>query len=308
MSIRICDFQKEYKEPIALALGFFDCMHVGHVRLVNCVNAFCAEHQNVKSALLTFTNDPNIVFGKEREIYSFEDRVSVLEKLSIDVVVGACFDSGFINTSASDFLKILCENFNIKFIAVGADYTFGKNASGNVDLLKDFCASQRITLEVVPFERVNGEKLSTSNLKSLVKSGAVDVLNPLLSQPYFVSGRVLHAKHNGTPMGFPTANLAINKDRLPLCSGIYATICTIDGVDYPSMTNVGAKPTFDDDSPSIETYIFDFCQDLYGKQINVGFIKRTRDIIKFEDASALKNRLHQDETVIREILNNRGKI
>ncbi len=308
MGIRICDFNIGYKQPIALALGFFDCMHVGHKRLVDAVKGYCKENNAVQSALLTFSNDPNIAFGKSKEIYNFENRVSILEKLSMDVVIGAKFNNEFINMSADDFLDNLCTNFDIQFIAVGADYTFGKGALGDVNLLHNYCEKHNIVLCVVPFERVDGEKLSTTRLKSLVKCGAVDVLNSLLCYPYFVKGKVIHAKHNGTLMGFPTANLAINNDRLPLCSGIYATICVIDGKEYPSMTNVGAKPTFDDDTPSIETYIFDFSQDLYGKEIEIQFLKRTRDIFKFEDKQALATQLRQDEAQIRKILSSEGKL
>lgn len=150
--------------------------------------------------------------------------------------------------------------------------------------------------------------MSTRNLKNLVSSGKVSELDSLLSQPYFVKGVVLHAKHNGTEIGFPTANIAIDRNRLPLCDGIYATFTHIDGKAYPSMTNVGAKPTFNDNTPSIETYIFDFDADLYGKEIQIDFIERTRDIQKFANKQELHNRLQLDERQIREILKNRRDV
>lgn len=302
MAIDICDFNNGYKQPIAIALGFFDCIHIGHSRLINAVNSYRNQHFGVKSALLTFTNDPNLVFGKKKEIYTFDDRVDVLESMSIDVVVGATFDADFINTSYDDFLNKLGADFDIRFIAVGADYTFGKGAEGDVAKLGEFCIKNAIKLCVVPFEELDGEKLSTTYLKYLVQEGKVDSLCELLSSPYFIKGTVLHAKHNGTAMGFPTANISIDRNRLPLCEGIYATLCYIDGKKYQSMTNVGAKPTFGDDSVSIEAYIFDFNQDLYGKEIKIEFIERTRDVIKFQDKNALVEQLKKDEMQIRNIL------
>ncbi len=302
MSIKIVDFNEKYDAPIAIALGFFDCIHIGHKRLASEVINYTKLHVGVQSALFTFSNDPNTLFNKSKAIYTFDDRVCLLDNLGLDVVVKAMFDQSFMSMSPNDFLLQLTNNKDIRFIAVGADYTYGKNAEGNVDTLRAFCNQNGIELSVVPFEKRNGEKLSTRNLKCLVSSGNVRELNILLSQPYFIKGVVLHAKHNGTGLGFPTANIAIDRNRLPLCDGIYATITHVDGKTYPSMTNVGAKPTFNDNSPSIETYIFDFDKDLYGKEIQIDFIERTRDIQKFENTQALHERLQLDEKQIREIL------
>lgn len=308
MSVKIVDFNEKFDAPIALALGFFDCIHIGHKRLATKVVDYAKSHDDVQSALFTFSNDPNVLFNKPKEIYSFEDRVYVLDNLGLDVVVKALFDELFMSMSPKDFLLKLTDNLNVRFIAVGADYTFGKNAEGNVDKLRTFCNQNGIELCVVPFEKHNGEKLSTRNLKCLVSSGNVGELDALLTQPYFVKGVVLHAKHNGTGLGFPTANIAIDRNRLPLCDGIYATITHVGGKTYPSMTNVGAKPTFNDNSPSIETYIFDFNADLYGKEIQIDFIERTRDIQKFGNTQELHERLQLDEAQIREILKCRRNV
>lgn len=143
------------------------------------------------------------------------------------------------STSPQGFLDKLVGNFDVKCIVVGADYTFGKNAGGNVDMLKHYCEMHGIVLNIVPFETVCGEKLSTTYLKSLVKSGEVKKLNSHLAVPYFMSGVVQHARHKGTGMGFPTVNIAPDSLRLALKDGIYATFCNIDGKIYESMTNVG---------------------------------------------------------------------
>lgn len=297
----VIDFYSVNDRPIALALGFFDCIHKGHEALVHSAINFSKEH-SINSAILTFSNDPNLFFKKERQIYTIDDRISILERIGMDFVITANFDNSFASLSPDEFLTALSSNFNVKAIFIGADYTFGAEAKGDVKYLAGFCKTNGIELFVLPYEMVCGEKLSTRNLKSLVKSGEVEVLNTYLSSPYFMKGTVLHERHAGTNIGFPTANIKPNENRLPLANGIYATYCIIDGKKYMSMTNVGIKPTFADNSISIESYILDFSQDVYGKEIKVEFIKKMRDIIRFESASQLKLQLSKDEQNAREIL------
>lgn len=301
--MKILDFEKQYDVPVALALGFFDCIHKGHQKL--CERAIeYAKANGIESALLTFTNDPNVLFGNEKQIFCFSDRVKVLEKCGLDVVIGALFDDKFASLSPLDFLDVLTSDFNVKSIFVGADYTFGKFAAGNVDLLRKYCDNRGILLCIVPFETSDGVKISTSKLKSYVKNGQVDKLDEYLALPYFMSGEVLHARHKGTGMGFPTTNIAPDESRLQLENGIYATFCEVEGKIFKSMTNVGTKPTFSDNSVSVETYIIDFSGDVYGKNIVVYFIEKMRDIVKFASQTELKAQLDSDKERAKKILDN----
>lgn len=304
MQTKIIDFNTVNDEPLALALGFFDCIHKGHESLVRSAIDF-SKKNNISSALLTFSNDPNLFFEKEKQIYSFNDRVDVLNKIGIDYVISTKFDIQFANLRPEEFLSILMSNFNIKSLFVGADYTFGAAAKGDVNTLSAFCKDNDIQLCIVPFEEVDGEKLSTRNLKSLVKNGNITMLNKYLSEPYFMRGIIVHERHQGTNIGFPTANIKPNADRLPLKDGIYATYCIVDGTEYMSMTNVGAKPTFEDNSISVETYIMDFNKDVYGKEIEIVFVKKMREIIKFASKEQLIGQLRSDEDNARKILRKR---
>ncbi len=301
--MKILDFENQYDCPVALALGFFDCIHKGHQKL--CERAIdYAKANGIESALLTFSNDPNVLFDGEKQIYCFSDRVKVLEKCGLDIVIAALFDDKFASLSPLDFLDELTSNFNVKSIFVGADYTFGKSAAGNVDLLCKYCNVKGISLFIVPFETTDGVKISTSKLKAFVKNGRVDKLNEYLALPYFISGEVLHARHKGTSMGFPTTNIAQNESRLQLKNGIYATFCEVDGKIFKSMTNVGTKPTFSDNSVSVETYIIDFSGNVYGKTISVYFIEKMRDIVRFASQLELKAQLDNDEVNANKILDN----
>lgn len=299
--IEVVDFNSVNDHPIAIALGFFDCIHKGHEMLARSAIQYAKEH-SIESAILTFSNDPNVFFNKDKQIYTIEDRVFVLEQIGMDIVITSKFDNTFASMSPDEFLKVLTSHFNVKAIFIGADYTFGVNASGDANYLDKFCTANNIELDILPYEMACGEKLSTRNLKSLVKSGEVDTLNGYLSSPYFIQGTVQHERHAGTNIGFPTANIKPNSDKLPLASGVYATYCIVDGEKYMSMTNVGCKPTFSDNSISIESYILDFSEDVYDKQIEVIFVKRMRDIIPFVSVEDLKQQLEKDEAHARKIL------
>lgn len=299
--MKCVDFKNSIKEPLAISLGFFDCIHKGHESLVRSAIRY-AHERALNSALLTFSNDPNVFFNKDKQIYTVEDRQKVLVNLGVDFLVTAQFDNDFSALSPQQFFDALTSRFNIKAIFIGEDYTFGARAMGNADTLKAYCEQCGVKLVIVPFENVAGEKLATRNLKSLVKNGEVSTLNDYLSEPYFMDGIVLHERHAGTSIGFPTANIKQNADRLPLANGIYATICNVDCKKYIAMTNVGSKPTFGDNSASVETYIIDFNGDVYGKQIQVQFIQKMREIVHFSSKDELVEQLQQDEARAREIL------
>lgn len=299
-------FYDKYNGRIALALGFFDCIHVGHAALIGRTVAW-AKERGTQSALLTFTNDINVAFGAPKQIYTFDDRLQVLAKQGVDMVIGCPFDDKFAAMSPDMFLRSLADNFDIAAVFVGADYTFGNGAAGDVKFLAEWCDKQGIELNIVPFECENGKKISTSALKALVTAGDVEALNGYLSQTYFMRGKVVHAREVGRGLGFPTANIPIDSDRLPLRDGIYATQVELDGRSFAAMTNVGAKPTFGDSNASIETYIFDFDGEIYGKEITLSFFKRTRDVTRFESAEQLKNQLAQDEAQIKEYFSRKGK-
>lgn len=300
--MRYLDLNEKYKNPIVLALGFFDCIHRGHKLLVDTAREYGKTHC-AESALLTFSNDPSEFLGREKQIYGFDDRACVLKNLGLENIITAKFDAEFASLDKERFLDILTENFNVKAIITGSDYTFGNRAEGDVNYLINYCAQKNIVVITVPFETYDGCKISTSQMKNLVKSGDIVKLNTLLSEPYFISGEVVSERHVGAKLGYPTANIKISDNRLPLADGVYATILQADGRIHTSVTNVGTKPTFGIDSESIETYILNFNGDLYGKTVRLSFIARIRDVKKFLTVDDLKAQLSRDVGFVRELLN-----
>lgn len=300
--MRYLHLNEKYKNPIVLALGFFDCIHRGHRLLVDTACEYGKIH-GAESALLTFSNDPSEFLGREKQIYALEDRAYVLKNLGLENIITAKFDSDFASLDKERFLDILTGNFNVKAIITGSDYTFGNRAEGDVNYLINYCAKKNIVVITVPFETYDGRKISTSDMKNLVKSGDIGTLNTLLSDPYFITGEVESARHVGTALGYPTANIRIPDNRLPIGDGVYATILQAEGKIHTSVTNVGAKPTFGIDSESIETYILNFNGDLYGKTVRLSFITRIRDVKKFLTVDDLKSQLSRDVGFVRELLN-----
>lgn len=290
---------EKYDKPIVIALGFFDCIHKGHKALINEAQRIAVKFQ-AESAFITFATDPNPRLNKTNQIYSLNQRKIVAKNLGVENLVYANFDEKFAQTEGVDFLNLLTNNFNIKAVVVGRDYKFGKNASCNVEFLKNFLASLDIKTKIVPFEKNYQRKISTTNLKKLVIEGNISLLNASLTQPYFQIGNIVHAKNRGTYLGFPTANMSINTDCLKLASGIYATKIYVDGKVHYGMTNVGEKPTFEDNDYSIETYIFNFNKDIYGKEVKLEYYKKIRNVIKFKSIPELVNQMQSDEQNIKE--------
>ncbi len=288
-----------YKNPIVIALGFFDCVHLGHLALINEAKKMAAK-LGAETAISTFANDPNSLLNKQPQVYSIEERKIIFENNDIDNIICETFDVDFASQSPKEFLDNLTARFNIVGVVVGKDYTFGQGASGNVCFLKDYFNDSNVKVKILPFEKVNTKKISTRYIKKFIEEGDIQVVNRLLTQPYFIVGEVVHAKHRGTVIGYPTANVSAHKDTVSLAPGIYLTKVHVDGKSYAGITNVGAKPTFNDNEYTVETHILDFNKDIYGKTIIIEFHKKIRDIIKFSSVPALCNQLGLDEKEARQ--------
>ncbi len=294
------DFSTTDKSARAIALGFFDCIHLGHASLIRQTVELAAKLE-AASAVFTFSNDPNAHFGKSKQIYTFEERCEAIEALGAASVISAEIDDTLSSLSAEDFLAELFERFNVKAIAAGKDYTFGKDGAGDVRLLTEFAKKRGAEVKICDFVLENGSKLSTGELKTFVNEGNIRALNCRLSQPYFMLGHVTHGRGVGAKIGFPTANLAVGNRLMPK-DGIYATLAEVDGKSYPSMTNIGARPTFSNEERAVEVNIFDFNEDIYGKDLKLTFLDRTRDVLTFPSVDELVAQLSRDRAQIKDIL------
>ena len=294
----LTNFNANNDKKVVLALGYFDCLHIGHKRLVLTAKLM-AEKAGAISGVFTFSNNPgNLLKKKNKLINTFEERLVILEKLGVDAVFHTEFTRDFMSISAQEFLQLLKDK-NVVGVVCGFDYTFGKMSSGNVQMLKEFCEQNNIMFSMVDMVGFDGEKASASLIKDFLIDGEIEKVNECLGHKYFMTGNVCHGHGIGTTQVFPTANIKIPQDKLYPKFGVYAGEVNVDNQIFKCVLNVGSRPTFDDDIDSIEVYILDYNGDLYGKDITVYFSKYLREIKKFDSAQQLKEQIAKDIEVAK---------
>lgn len=298
--MKIIPFYEKTNSPIVLCLGGFDSLHIGHKMLIEKANLLKKAY-SAKSALFTFSNDFSTFLGKKNgQVFTFKERVFILQKSNIDEVYFAELNDEFASISPLNFLNQLVDNRAIRALICGKDFKFGKDAKGDVGLLKTFCKEKNIHLEVCDFATNNfGQKVSTTLVKESLLSGNIKMANHLLGDKYFIMGEVVMGRQVGRTLGFPTANIMIDQNKMPIKSGVYSAEVKIEGKLYKAIVNVGNAPTFNENNYLIECHIKDFNGDLYGQELIVYFCDYIRPIIKFEGIEQLIEQLNKDLTVIK---------
>ena len=293
--IRQIDYKTGCPDRIVLCLGFFDCVHRGHNSLLQRAKLF-AKIDFAKCAVFTFCDNPFGALGrKDKEIFTYDERVFRLWQLGADVVVKAEPDAKFFATDANDFLDGLFERFNISAIVAGSDYTYGAGAKGNASTLKKYCRDRGADCYIVDMvEYAAGRKIASREIRELVAKGEIEKINALLPLPYIVAGKVVRGRHDGTTIGTPTANIDIPDEKLPVAEGVYDTNVLIDGVRLRAVTNVGEHPTFGDSHYNVESYILHWNGNIYGKTIVVEFLRKIRDVKKFDTKEDLGAQIAKD--------------
>lgn len=287
--------------PTVVALGFFDGVHLGHASLISKAKELAVN--GVKSVVYTFDKHPSAFFGnKVPMITPGDDRISVLKSFQTDYVYVQEITPEFLNISPEDFVcEILIKKLGAVHIISGENYTFGKNKSGNTEILKKLCDVYGIKYTVLPFCTDNGDIISSSLVRSLLSEGNIERANRILGRPFEISGEVVHCRNVGHTLGFPTANILPRNDaQLPL-PGVYATNTVIKGKRFPSVTNVGSAPTFSENKMIIESHILDFDKDIYSEEIRIAFLKLIRKQQKFSSAHQLAEQLNKDCITRRKI-------
>lgn len=294
--LRIIDYNSDekIKEPCVIMLGYFDGMHIGHRALLHAALARAAK-EHLKVVIMTFYEGK-----KGAQIYLFEERVKLFDKLGADYVLAARFDESFKSITKDEFINSIFNKFNVKALVCGEDFTFGKNACGNINDVKQSAFEHGASLIEMPLVGIYEHKAAASLAKEYLDSGDIKKLNKLLGDRYFISGKVSsEGRKVGTKLGFPTANLHISPEKYPLRQGVYAVGVELDKREYKGIANYGSRPTFNDGQVVFEVYIDGYDGDLYGKKITVYIDGRIRDIEKFASADELKIQLKKDLEKIR---------
>ena len=280
-----------------LTLGVFDGLHLGHQRIMQTVVESAAAIDAVPT-VITFDPHPRAVLHLDKApplLQTLDQRLANFEVLGIKQTIVIRFDREFADTDAETFLAdIVHERLQAREVFLGKGFFFGKNRGGNIELLREMSRRLGFFADEVAEVRLRGQRISSSKIRNLLAEGKVNLARRMLGRPYGVEGQIIHGLQRGRTIGFPTANLHPHNRVIPKF-GVYATATLIDGVWRRSITNVGIRPTFDDgQTPSIESYIFDFDGDLYGDVLRVRFLHRIRDERKFASIDELRAQIRRD--------------
>jgi len=296
-----------YKNAV-ITIGNFDGVHLGHQKLFRNLKEK-AIALNGTSIAMTFEPHPVRVLKKNNHlplITLYEQKVELIKKTGIDVLICIPFTQEFATISAEKFVEdILVKRIGIKAIAVGEDYTFGKNREGNIDLLKilgNKCGFEVIVINELHISNIYPEKISSTKIRELVMAGKIAESQKLLGRYYQIRGKVeVGRDRGGKLLGFPTANINLYDELRPEI-GVYAVTVECKGEKFKGVANIGYSPTFDDNIFTVEVHILNFEENIYGQKIRVNFIDRLRNEKKFSNISELSEQIKKDIIKAREIL------
>jgi riboflavin kinase/FMN adenylyltransferase len=280
-----------------LALGNFDGVHRGHRKILERVRRVANEH-GTSAVAMTFDPHPPRIVRPDKAPPLLMTHAQKLEALADTGLQGAAivrFTPELSRWDPETFVRnVLVDWLHVSEVWVGANFLFGHDRAGNFTMLRTLGARYGFKAEKIDPVRYKDFVVSSTRVRRLVSEGRVDEAGALLGHQYFIDGNVVHGDHRGRTIGFPTANLCTENELLPP-TGVYATTTRIDGIVYPSITNVGTRPTVDASGrTTIETHVFNLDRDLYGRPLRLGFVQRLRDERAFESLDALRQQIETD--------------
>jgi riboflavin kinase / FMN adenylyltransferase len=294
-------------ESSIITLGNFDGLHLGHQELIRKIIQRAEETASL-SMVVTFRPHPLKILAPEKcppLISIYEEKIRLFEKLGIDVLVKIPFSLDFAAMEPRDFVKnILCDLLGAKEIFVGYNYRFGKGRKGDIRMLRELGEEFGFAVREVEQVSLNGEVISSTRIRQLLKNGEVEDAAKFLGRPYALCGIVVKGDGRGRGLGFPTANIASRHAIIP-SNGVYAVKLFVRDRHYNGVVNIGMRPTFDARTLAIEVHIFDFDEDVYGEEVSIYFIGRIRGEKKFAGAPELISQIKDDITTAKELLSKR---
>ncbi|WP_186420697.1 bifunctional riboflavin kinase/FAD synthetase [Bosea sp. CS1GBMeth4] len=289
---------------LVLALGNFDGVHRGHAELARVAGAMAAE-RGTQAAALTFEPHPRSLFRPEQPVFRLTPepvKVELLAGLGLSPSFVVPFDRAVAGIPAEAFVdELLLGRLGAAGLVCGYDFHFGKARTGSPEMLQARAGHAGVPVAVVPPFAFRGEPVSSTLVRAALEAGDVGHAAALLGRPWFVRGEVAHGDKRGRELGYPTANMHLARD-CRLRFGIYAVRMKIDGAWRDGVASFGSRPTFDDGAPRLETFVFDFSGDLYGRTVDVAFVAFLRGEAKFDTLEALIAQMDADTVSARGIL------
>lgn len=295
--VHFADIYRRTEKGVGVGLGNFDGLHLGHAALIEALKNKCAERA-IPSVVYTFANHPNNVLFPETPtslIVTNTQKTALMKGMGVDGVFFEHFDKKYAAATPEQFVKeILVDKLNAKVVVTGQNYSFAHKGSGTPELLEKLGEKYGFETVVIPHVNIDGQVVSSTLLRSIIKSGEIEKYPLYTGRRYSLPGIVEQGRRVGKSLGFPTANILPREGFALPESGVYITETMIGGKYYGGITNVGNNPTFELKKTTVETHLFDYNECLYGQNIEVFFNKRVRGEIKFSSPEELSARVMQD--------------
>ena len=284
-------------------------MHRGHLKIIERVRRG-AEERNAVAIAMTFDPHPSKILRPDKApalLMTNQQKLDALARAGMHGVAMVRFTPELARWDPETFVRIvLVEWLHVAEVWVGANFLFGHERAGNFSTLRSLGARYGFRAEKIDPVRYKDFVVSSTRIRRLISEGRVDEAGALLGHHYAIEGSVVQGQHRGRGLGFPTANLCSENELIPP-RGVYATTVTMDGLAYPSVTNIGRRPTFEETEENvIETHVLDFDKDLYGARLRLGFVQRLRDEKRFDDLEALKRQIDADQGNARGLFDRMG--
>lgn len=286
------------------ALGFFDGVHLGHQVLLRTCRDLAEKHR-AGAGVVTFANHPDaLVFGAAPGLINTpQDREQLLRKVyGMDTLVTLPFDRTLLDTPWDTFLENLRNTHQAAGFVCGADFRFGRRGEGSAQTLSEFCRDRGLPYAVVPEQLLEGVRVSSTYIRTLIEAGDMVRVAKFLGHPYRLTGTVRHGKQLGRTLGFPTANMDFPDSLAKPRFGVYACRARLPQGDFPAVTNLGLRPTVDGESVSVESWLLDFDGELYGRELTLEFYDFIRPEQKFESLDAMREEIFRNARQARALL------
>lgn len=295
------EFEKLNFPAMAMALGYFDGVHLGHQQVIREAKRI-ADSQGLKSAVMTFDPHPSVVLGKTVQhieyITPLDEKAKVIEEMGLDYLFVVHFTTEFSSLLPQEFIDQYIIGLNVKHVVAGFDYSYGKMGKGTMETIQFHSRSQFDFTVVSKLATPAEEKISSTLIRGLLRDGKVEQMPKLLGRFYATTGTVVSGDRRGRTIGFPTANIKMDDEYILPPTGVYAVKIEIDNQWREGVCNVGHKPTFNRekmDKPTVEVHIFNFNDDIYGKIAAIEWHMRIRNEQKFEGIDQLVSQIEQDK-------------
>ena len=294
-----------------VTIGAFDGLHLGHRRILKRLLQAADEHQ-LPALVFSFEPTPKEYFSRgspPARLMSFREKFESLDELGIDNFLCPVFDQGMAQMAPHEFIdQLLVDLLRVKHVIVGDDFRFAQKRAGHVGHLQDKGLENGFTVEQVASVIESGQRVSSTVVREALMSGDLETARYLLGRYYRMSGKVVEGQRLGRTLGMPTANVKLNRQLSPV-QGIFAVrvLGLVAGAEkndvLPGVASIGTRPTIGGTEPLLEVHIFDFDQDIYGAHLQVEFIAKLRDEVRFDSLDALKHQMFKDADQARELLN-----